>query len=320
MQQSGYSPDGQKIEYGPDGVRLGSEHDPLLGAAAQRMGLHRGLANINTGISEGILKLCLIPWGVFLMCSLFVMLEGEATLAVVVMGAYATGFIFFAVLNFSQYHSDRALVYFMCGVAVVLGSFAGYFIFCFHSYDFEAFWNHRQYANVWPTEPAAAHRDASALVFSEGARPDVRLMGSYSGVYGTYCVAPIAMGGLIEPDHGDIQYWAVGIDCCRGGRFECGASSDLSARAGMVVYERQHLFSTWFPREADMYKQAARMVAAKFGAHSADRPIFVRWVKDLELAHAAYAQQAFSTWFKFAIASLPLWLLLSIGLQTVQQK
>lgn len=294
---------GGQGEYGPDGERLHdptTELDPLLGAKRRLTGFHRQASQ--PWMESAVVKLSL-PWVLFLVTSLVTMLLGDLMLVVVILtGLLTVGKI---AVDVSKYRYDSWLQPSIRVVAVALGFLAGSYNYEMNAYDYFAYHRKRQYANVWPSEVAAAHRDASAIVFPEGALPDARLAGSFTGAYSTYCVAPIALQGSVDPGHGAIQYWAVGTDCCPKGKFHCGAARDLTAHAGLVVYDRQHRFSSMVTRDVDMYALATRMVSERYGASSAEPPIYLRWVKDPEAARVDFINQAWLTWLMVGFAALP---------------
>eukprot|EP00408_Alexandrium_pacificum_P050592 CAMPEP_0171255332 /NCGR_PEP_ID=MMETSP0790-20130122/52715_1 /TAXON_ID=2925 /ORGANISM="Alexandrium catenella, Strain OF101" /LENGTH=316 /DNA_ID=CAMNT_0011723287 /DNA_START=41 /DNA_END=986 /DNA_ORIENTATION=- len=95
----------------------------------------------------------------------------------------------------------------------------------------------RRYAHVPVAGPAGAYADAGVIAFANGTAVDAaRSVGLR--VYGiTYCAAPI-----VAQDNStvDVQFWAVGMDCCASrGRFECDGVADAAAKGGAVVHGPQ---------------------------------------------------------------------------------
>lgn len=211
----------------------------------------------------------------------------------------------------SRSHGE-AYALFLIACTAIFGSIVGGYNYAVNVSDYWAFNSHRQYTNVWPDESAAAHRDASAMVFAEGSRPDPKLAASYFSGTRSYCVAPVSMkyAALTTTD---VQYWAVGADCCKGAggaNFACGDALIPSARSGMVVYERSSFFHDLSIQETTFYHQAVEMAKARHNIRSAEHPVFVRWVKDLDMGRQAFWSAAWSFWGQAALISLPVCLLM----------
>merc|ERR1719436_876341 len=95
-----------------------------------------------------------------------------------------------------------------------------------------------------------------------------------------------------------IQFWAAGLDCCNGRDETCNDAADPRARAGLVVFNRTGPLHGFLPDEVEHYAEATRMAAAKFGVLSAERPIFLRWIREPEAARDRYLRDAWLHWFE----------------------
>ncbi|CAK0871502.1 unnamed protein product, partial [Prorocentrum cordatum] len=158
----------------------------------------------------------------------------------------------------------------MCLVAIVAATVVGVFTY---GEFLGKYWNARgshSYANVLPSEDAAGYADAGKLVFAEEARLDVSRALGYKDV-NVYCVAPV----LDDAPLAEVQFWAVGVDCCeQRGSFDCDDAWDSDARSGVVVSPLHGWHS--------QYALAVRQAEHAFELASAQEPVFVRWVVDPE--------------------------------------
>jgi len=199
----------------------------------------------------------------------------------------------------------------------VLGALAGGWAWSCGAIDYWSYGEHWQYTNVWPTELAAAHRDASALVFAQGAAPDLMKSASYAVGGHTYCVAPIAMS-TSDLEVPDVQYWAAGRDCCLDGQgagdnhFACDDAGKDGARAGLVL--RSHT------QEAEYFNEAAHRAKAQFNIVSTtEQPIFVRWVRDLEAGRMDFWRRTLAVAFELILLYLVLKILAAGTFRIVPQ-
>eukprot|EP00929_Paragymnodinium_shiwhaense_P007347 TRINITY_DN111251_c0_g1_i1.p1 TRINITY_DN111251_c0_g1~~TRINITY_DN111251_c0_g1_i1.p1 ORF type:complete len:454 (+),score=93.33 TRINITY_DN111251_c0_g1_i1:133-1494(+) len=201
----------------------------------------------------------------------------------------------------------------VCMLGVASGALVGYYNHQSGVRDYWAYYEHWQYTNVWPDEPAAAHRDASAIVFAEGARPDPSRSAMYTVGHHAYCAAPVRLAG--QAGGSNVQYFAVGKDCC--GRdpqvFSCGDAGSLAARAGLVVYDRTTFYDFLLARDYDFYQQASQIAIAKYGLAAAGTPIFLHWTTDIEWANSRIVWDAWIFLLKLDVLSLPLLILLELG-------
>ena len=155
-------------------------------------------------------------------------------------------------------------------VGILLG------LYNYHEYMF-SYWAYdefREYNNVLPSEPAAAHADAGKLMFSEDARVDTTKAVGFKHT-DTYCVAPI----LDDTQSSRVEFWAAGMNCCgKRADFKCDDAWDDRARAGVVILDND----SWLPSHRDIYMKAVKIAEAAFDVVSAEEPLFVRWVVDPE--------------------------------------
>merc|ERR1719252_176444 len=166
---------------------------------------------------------------------------------------------------------------FLCGFAIVLSTLAG-----LHNYgtNMEQYWMYeeaREYHNVLPSEPAAAHADAGKITFAEAARIDTTKAVGYKAA-STYCVAPI----LDPSSNNRVEFWAVGLDCCAPrGEFNCDDAAKEGAEAANDLV-------------------------------SAMEPIFVRWVKDPAAVQASFFAAGTGALFGYCILHLVANILLAL--------
>jgi len=137
------------------------------------------------------------------------------------------------------------------------------------------------YTNVTTLAPASKFADATLLTFKRGAVVDSDRTVGFMSAGKVYCIAPIMhraeRGGssMLEETLPDIQFWAVGEDCCGSRRsFNCDESSSPTAHAAVVVQGRT------FAGHPHTYAQAARMSLATHQLVSAPDALLVRWVTD----------------------------------------
>jgi hypothetical protein len=161
-----------------------------------------------------------------------------------------------------------------CLAAAVVGSVFG--IFCYDSYGYFSFIyrNSRTYTNTVPSEPAASVADAGRMIFASEAFVDQVSASGYAAPNSvTYCVAPVR--DMVKTTH--VEFWAVGYDCCGwSGSFKCDDSGEADARGGIVVFDNPGYFGK---SNRDYYDFARKKAEAQYDLISADKPIYVRWVK-----------------------------------------
>lgn len=276
------------------GVGKPMEADPLVQRGrrfgADGMALNEGHAGpgVSPAATQAMLLSIGVPWLTFVLCMLLFLFLYEHSYGLVLL-VLNVALVLFVSFYFQQTRKGlhlHAWVCAACAGTLIAGSFFGYYNYNRNIRDYWDYYDRRQYTNVWPSELADAHRDASVIVFADGTRPDpLSAMGFNFGVSGTACVAPIRMS---NSDNGDaVQYWAVGVDCCaQQGEFSCGDIDVKNARAGLVVVNRtEPLFPLGVRISAEQYLKAAQMATARFAYAAAEQPIFVHWVSDVNASH-----------------------------------
>lgn len=170
--------------------------------------------------------------------------------------------------------NDQPLMFLglMCLGTVVLGGVVGGANYSWHMRSYYHFVDSREYTNVLPSEPAAAHADAGKIIFSAGAVVDKTKSVGYN--HGSlYCVAPIIDTYTLPR----VEYWAVGVDCCAPrSDFACDDALKGGVRGGMVISDGGFLQHG----NAEYYHRAVQVAQAAFDLQSAPEPIYVRWVAD----------------------------------------
>merc|ERR1719352_1594697 len=99
-------------------------------------------------------------------------------------------------------------------IALLLGAPSGWYIHEKRVQYWYGLQYGQHYSNVVPTQLAAAHSDASVIGFEEEAAVDVAYTSGFKAIGQgghVFCAAPITTGG--DPA-GQVQYFAVGRDCC----------------------------------------------------------------------------------------------------------
>jgi len=165
----------------------------------------------------------------------------------------------------------------LCALAVALGVVLG--LYNYHEYMY-AYWTYdenREYTNVIPSEPAAAHSDAGKLYFTTDSHVDTFKAVGFKHEGSTYCVAPI----MDDTQTSRVEYWAVGFmdpPCCdRRSTFTCDDAANPKAQAGLVVLDDEGFLSKNF---REYYMGGVKEAEAAFELVSASKPVFVRWVVD----------------------------------------
>lgn len=213
--------------------------------------------------------------------------------------------------------TKECLGFAVCALAIAAGAVCGTSIHLFHLLDYWPYYQMRHYTNVAPDEPAASKADASVIVFMEGARPDSSRSIKYRRQGDNYCVAAIAIeSGYADdqPPSTDIQYWAIGKNCCGGHKgFTCDDAENPKARSGLVMQELsgddligQGVMSS---DEMTFYEEAVKMSLVKFDLTSPKERLYVRFVQDIDKARTAYWTTAMMSYFKYNF----FWLLAFMG-------
>eukprot|EP00933_Yihiella_yeosuensis_P049283 TRINITY_DN4601_c0_g1_i1.p1 TRINITY_DN4601_c0_g1~~TRINITY_DN4601_c0_g1_i1.p1 ORF type:complete len:382 (-),score=76.77 TRINITY_DN4601_c0_g1_i1:166-1311(-) len=217
---------------------------------------------IAVGVAVYLVTVCVFNFGSFR--------HAQATYGFVLCGLGA------AFLN--AFHHGRSLFWLAMSccatVALFCGTAAGNYCYSNYGYYSTRYFNLRIYENVVPEESTAIVADAGRITFAQEAHLELGKASAFAADDGhMYCAAPVV--GL---EHGKIDFWAVGVDCCSlGGRFECGAAGDFEARSGVVMLPGT---GGWFSRASiERYDDARRKSQALFNLKSGDNPIYVRWTK-----------------------------------------
>jgi hypothetical protein len=215
--------------------------------------------------------------------------------------------------------TKEALGFAVCALAIIAGAVVGTSLHLTKLVDYFPYEQRRHYTNVAPDEKAASHSDASVLVFMEGARPDPsRAMGYLRGGH-RYCVAPIALeaGYSDEELSSNVQYWAVGKDCCMGNKgFVCDDATNTKARAGLVKSEKMGVDGMFegimSSNEMAYYEKAVLMTMAKFDLESPEERLYVRFVEDIQKARWEYWWDAWWSWTQYQFLWLVVWIVAGV--------
>jgi len=260
-------------------------------------------------------KLSLTPAIIFSFVSIIFMM-GYHLMPKMLMVVGALFVLLFLFLSFEAYiqHPDdprrslftvQAWMYAVFAVAVLSGGAVGTSISVTKLTDYWPYDLKRHYTNVAPEEPAGSKADASAIVFMDGAKPDGTRAQAYHRYGSDWCVAPISLDASYSDSlkvQTDIQYWAVGQDCCKGHLgFNCDASQTKGARSGLVLQKMsrsdQMMKGLSGTGEMSYYEEAILMGTSKFDITTPKNHLLVRFVDDLESARMTYFGAAWATWW-----------------------
>uniref|UniRef100_A0A7S4RZI6 Uncharacterized protein n=1 Tax=Alexandrium monilatum TaxID=311494 RepID=A0A7S4RZI6_9DINO len=207
-----------------------------------------------------------------------------------------------AIVNYVRGGSDGAYVMALCVLALTVGTAVGLENYTMFMHPYFNFNERRQYKDVGPEELADAHRDASAITFVQGSRPDLQASVGYHAGSSMYCVAPIGAWDAGAANR-EIQYWAAGKDCCGAqGSFDCDDAKISSAQGGLVIDNA----------DVSKYILAVRTAESQTGAKSVPEPIFVRWVASFDTALGTYLAEAWIYWLLATLVYLPVSVALAI--------
>jgi hypothetical protein len=182
----------------------------------------------------------------------------------------------------------------------------------------------QHYTNVVPTQLAAAHADASIIGFEAPASVDVAYTSGYKSIGQgghVFCAAPITTGG--DPA-GQVQFFAVGRDCCcrpcpalgllgldkehepdldqfrdcckDSAPMTCDGVGTEGRHSGIVIHD----FGT-LPSRGDHYRDAVRLAAASWDLAIADEPIMVRWVEDSQVEATIGQWKSEAMWYMVTV-------------------
>jgi len=176
----------------------------------------------------------------------------------------------------SPYHFPMGLC---SAVSCALGAVAGTWIYDSYGYFALVYSRSRTYENIVPLEKAAAVADAGGLVFADEAHVDVSMSAGYAASDGhVYCAAPVrGMGNST-----DVEFWAVGKDCCSSlGDFTCDSAGDNNAHGARIVLSDGGIFRR---SSAYQYQQAVEKAEATYGLSSPFEALHVSWIKSEDVA------------------------------------
>lgn len=184
----------------------------------------------------------------------------------------------------------------LCFVAIGFGIAVGHWNYDNHMRYFFLFGHGRLYTNVLASESAAAHGDASAIVFHQSAVVDVARSRGLRHGGSTYCVAPIIDPAVAT----EIQFWAGGVNCCgERASFNCGAVSQADAHAGVAVTD---------PAAEAQLLRAVQLAEADFDLDVNEAPLVLSW----ERSPYEGRDTAWTTGVATALVSSACYLLMSV--------
>jgi len=220
----------------------------------------------------GVVILGTLPWLMFsLIVCLFTFVYAEFGTVVWALVICSVGI---SVLLAGLYTMSRRLFHltlgFLCLIGCILGFLVGMLIHESYMEEHSRLQKGSRYHNVQPAELATSHADAVFLSFSVGSAIDTVHAVGFKKSDNTYCAAPILDG--TEADN-QVQYWAVGVDCClERGDFECDDAKDPKARGGVVLLEDDD--------DMDHFKSALFQVEKAHGLAAPKTALFLRWTSD----------------------------------------
>eukprot|EP00928_Gymnodinium_smaydae_P032528 TRINITY_DN23536_c0_g1_i2.p1 TRINITY_DN23536_c0_g1~~TRINITY_DN23536_c0_g1_i2.p1 ORF type:complete len:349 (+),score=78.58 TRINITY_DN23536_c0_g1_i2:153-1199(+) len=209
-------------------------------------------------------------------------------------------------------------------LAMVVGAGVGHYIYCSSIQDYWMYFERQHYSDVRPNEAAAAHRDASVIIFAAGSKPNAARSVAFDAGNNLYCVAPIQMNGYNASavTSNVVEYWAVGRDCCtdQPRAFTCGDINVAAANGGIVVHDRSQLiYGKSVSGDLRLYSRAARQAAAKYGLVTAKKPLFLLWSADLAATNRQHLLDAWILVLEMVILGLPVFVLLELGSASTTQ-
>lgn len=230
------------------------------------------LANLET--TDAVLKIAVTPTLVFATTlAVFFRFLHDAPETVYAAALIGVAWCLLCLLLASGKKSTTTLSWFFCVTTLIMGSFHSFMV---HEIYLVHYWQAaqgRHYADVLPSELAAAYSDASMFAFNE-AELDAGRSGGYLKDGVMYCAAPILHAGQ---QGAAVQFWAIGKDCCADhGGFECDDAWMPEAHSGLVVHDVGGLFPVWDAH----YRSAIETAQSTFGFSSPESATLVRWLQD----------------------------------------
>lgn len=143
----------------------------------------------------------------------------------------------------------------------------------------------RNYTDVPADVSALPYMDGGKIHFTQDAVLRTEF-GAGLHLHGRrFCAAPVvSQAAVAAPSEELVEFWAVGIDCCKArGNFECGDSGDLNAHGGLVLHNDEDVpFSSFLPiaNHHDEFMTAVQISANMHELQLAQTPVLVRWTYD----------------------------------------
>jgi heme/copper-type cytochrome/quinol oxidase subunit 4 len=262
------------------------ENDPFLTHGGQNRAAPRtgkgAYAQRSSGVLTGALSLIALPELVFAVITTlyaFVYHHFPEVVMLAVIGFVALS-VMFVTLSSRIEGRWYLMLGVLCFMATVMGTLYGLYNYHENFLQYEAYSANREYSNVLPSEPAAAHADAGKIEFAKSARIDTtKAVGYKQG--DVYCVVPI----MDDMQTSRVEYWAAGMNCCKQrADFQCDDAGSADAHSGVVILDT----NSFFPSNRDVYEKAVREAEAAFDIVSSPNPLFVRWVKDPQQVQDMY--------------------------------
>lgn len=281
---------------------------------------HSGLAQImmNKGMnrlsSVSLTHLAILPWVVFiLLMAVFAFGQREMRIfAWIFLAAVETtaGAIYFGRGRWEGRASSLCL---LCMGSALLGASLGLLDYHWNTIVWIEYSQGRVYSNVHPTADPGGYSDASKIVFTDQAFVDTTRSVGYRSD-DLWCAAPIFEKSGVETgalQSKQVNFWAVGVNCCRNrASFQCGPVYG-KARSGMRVVDASPLREEKVPN----YMTAVRQAAATFGLVVPTDAIILRWTKDPDDTAAVYYDLALTMYgiavFLFLLVDLVICLIVA---------
>jgi len=204
-------------------------------------------------------------------------------------------------------------------LASIVGMWAGDQSYGHYMIGYYTYQDLVSYTDVDPAHAKGqSYMDAGEVYFKEGTEVATNEMVSFTSRT-NFCAAPIigqplrnqagpdevaAEGGVVIPEAGSIDFWAVGTNCCdKASRtFTCGQVSDRRARAGMRMIREDHrpfyllAVQEWTarmcPTTGEDNAASGHAKAAPLVCLPARHPLLFTWVEDPVGEVTKYYEQA----------------------------
>mmetsp|Transcript_70452 Transcript_70452/g.139788 ORF Transcript_70452/g.139788 Transcript_70452/m.139788 type:complete len:341 (+) Transcript_70452:72-1094(+) len=180
------------------------------------------------------------------------------------------------------------------GVAFLLGTFAGYTIFTYHTKPYFQLRDLKVSHGIDASRNAGMEvNDAGILHFRPGSHVDYSISWHFKS-RSLYCVAPIISNTSQVPFGQTYDFWAVGKDCCSmtAADFRCGSwGHQGSTMGGIRVVDED---------DAAMYRLAVKQTASLYNI-MAPLPIFVEWSVNPELEALEAKRKGFRIFTNYCV-------------------